>query len=67
MTNAQYNRLNVHVSDSNATVIRAAAQMIASWHRRDPAKRAARKDFYRSSIECHEAARNLFSFVVLGA
>lgn len=67
MTTAQYHRLRLHVSATNRDVVRAASQMIAPWHRRSREVRAERHAFYRSAIERHEAARDLFAFVARGA
>jgi hypothetical protein len=54
-----YNRLGVSVHASNVDVIRAARRKIRKSLRSDQSFRAARKDFYRRMLKCHEAARRL--------
>ncbi|MBN9362820.1 MULTISPECIES: hypothetical protein [unclassified Devosia] len=54
-----YRYLNVHVWDSDRAVIRAARRKIAAHDRRDPAKRDARKRFYREMLRHHASDQNL--------
>jgi uncharacterized protein (DUF305 family) len=54
-----YLYLNVHVWDSNRTVIRIARRKIASHDRRNPTKRDARKRFYREMLKHHAGAQDL--------
>jgi hypothetical protein len=54
-----YLRLHVPVHADWRAVIRAAASMLAPHARRDPAKREARRDFYRKMIEHHIATQGL--------
>ncbi|RJG46214.1 hypothetical protein [Mesorhizobium sp. DCY119] len=56
-----YLYLHVHVWDSNRTVIRAAWRKMACHDRRDPAKRDARKRFYREMLRHHANDQNLVS------
>lgn len=61
-----YLRLNLHVGASGISVIRAARTKIAEHHRRDQAKRQARKDFYRAMLHEHKKARDLYNAVMWG-
>lgn len=54
-----YSRLGVHVRASHRAVVRAAHRKIALPHRRDPAKREARKAFYRRMLEEHRQNQDL--------
>ena len=54
-----YLRLDVPVWASDHTVIRAARRKLARSARRDPAKRDARKRFYREMLEHHANAQRL--------
>ncbi len=54
-----YLRLGVTVWASDRTVIRAARRKLARSARRDPAKREARKRFYREMLEHHANAQRL--------
>lgn len=54
-----YLRLDVKVWASDRTVIRAARSKLARSARRDPAKREARKRFYREMLEHHANAQRL--------
>lgn len=56
---ATYLRLDILVWDSNRTVIRAARTRLARAARRDPAKRDARKRFYREMLRHHADAQRL--------
>ena len=56
---ATYLRLGVTVWASDRTVIRAARRKLARSARRDPAKREARKRFYRDMLEHHASAQRL--------
>ena len=47
------------VWDSNRAVIRAARRRLARSARRDPAKREARKRFYREMLRHHADAQRL--------
>jgi hypothetical protein len=47
------------VWDSDRTVLRAARRKLARSARRDPAKREARKRFYREMLEHHANAQRL--------
>lgn len=49
-----YLRLDILVWDSDRAVIRAARRKLVRPARRDPAKREARKRFYREML-CHHA------------
>jgi hypothetical protein len=55
-----YQRLDVHVGDSNRTVIRAARRRLKPF-RQD--QREARKAFYREMLEHHAKALGLFLYV----
>jgi hypothetical protein len=54
-----YLRLGVTVWASDRAVIRAARRKLARSARRDPAKREARKRFYREMLKHHANARRL--------
>lgn len=54
-----YLRLGITVWDSDRAVIRAARRKLARSARRDPAKREARKRFYREMLEHHASAQRL--------
>lgn len=54
-----YLRLDIMVWDSNRAVIRAARRRLARSARRDPAKREARKRFYREMLRHHADAQRL--------
>ncbi len=54
-----YLRLGITVWDSDRAVIRAARRKLARSARRDPAKREARKRFYREMLEHHANAQRL--------
>jgi len=54
-----YLRLGIPVWASDRTVIRAAQRKLTRSARRDPAKREARKRFYREMLEHHANAQRL--------
>jgi len=54
-----YHRLNVTIHDDWRAVIRAARGRIAKKARRDPARRADRKRFYRLMLRHHRDAQEL--------
>ena len=54
-----YLRLGITVHDSWRTVIRAASRKLSCKARRDPAHRAARKQFYRAMLNFHRQAQEL--------
>jgi hypothetical protein len=54
-----YLRLDITVWASNRAVIRAARLKLARSAQRDPAKREARKRFYREMVEHHANAQRL--------
>lgn len=54
-----YLRLDIMVWDTDRTVIRAARRKLARAARRDPAKREARKRFYREMLRHHADAQRL--------
>jgi hypothetical protein len=54
-----YLRLGITVWDSDRAVIRAARRKLARSARRDPAKREARKRFYREMLAQHANAQRL--------
>lgn len=54
-----YHRLNVHVFASWRDVVRAASTRLTHEALRDPAKRAARKVFYREMLRHHRDAQEL--------
>jgi hypothetical protein len=54
-----YLRLNVTVWASKRRVIRAARSKLTRSAQRDPAKRDARKRFYREMLEHHASAQRL--------
>ncbi|ABQ39556.1 hypothetical protein GJ689_02015 [Rhodoplanes serenus] len=54
-----YLRLGVTVWDSDRTVIRAARRKLTRSARRDPAKREARRRFYREMLAHHSNAQRL--------
>ncbi len=54
-----YLRLHVTVWASNRAVIRAARRKLTRWARRDPAKRDARKRFYREMLKHHASTQRL--------
>lgn len=56
---ATYLRLDIMVLDSDRAVIRAARRKLARSARRDPAKREARKRFYREMLRHHADAQRL--------
>lgn len=56
---ATYLRLDVMVWDSDRAVIRAARCNLARAARHDPAKRDARKRFYREMLRHHADAQKL--------
>lgn len=57
-----YLYLNIHVWDSNRTVIRVARRKMASHDRRDPGKRDARKRFYREMLAHHANDQELVAY-----
>ena len=59
-----YNRLNLHVTDSNAELIRRARRMVHKTKRGRDA-RTMRHDLYRLLIEQHAKARALYVEVML--
>jgi len=61
MTHATYLRLGVSVHEDWRRVVRAAAAILADKTRRDPAKREARKLFYRDMIDEHFRSQKLFA------
>lgn len=56
---ATYLRLDIRVWDSNRAVIHAARRKLARAALRDPAKRDARKRFYRDMLRHHADAQQL--------
>lgn len=56
---ATYLRLDILVWDSDRAVIRAARRKLARSARRDPARRDARKHFYREMLRHHADAQRL--------
>lgn len=56
---ATYLRLDIMVWDSNRAVIRAARGRLARSALRDPARRDARKRFYRDMLRHHADAQRL--------
>jgi len=56
-----YLRLDVTVWDSDRSVLRAARRKLARSACRDPAKREARKRFYREMLEHHANAQRLIA------
>jgi len=56
---ATYLRLDIMVWDSNRAVIRAARGRLARSARCDPARRDARKRFYRDMLRHHADAQRL--------
>jgi hypothetical protein len=54
-----YLRLDVRVWASDRAAIRAARRKLTRSARRDPAKREARKRFYREMLEHHANAQRL--------
>lgn len=56
---ATYLRLDIMVWDSNRAVIRAARGRFARSARCDPARRDARKRFYRDMLRHHADAQRL--------
>ncbi|MCR8493019.1 hypothetical protein [Brucella anthropi] len=54
-----YLRLDIVVWASDRAVIRAARRMLVRAVRRDPAKREARKRFYREMLRYHADAQRL--------
>ena len=63
---ATYERLNLHVYDSDVAVIRAGRRLIAKKHRTSRDKRDARHTFYRRLLACHHSARRLYHDVMTG-
>ncbi|RIA46409.1 hypothetical protein DFR49_0950 [Hephaestia caeni] len=61
MMHATYLRLGVSVHDDWRRVVRAGATVLARKTRRDPAKREARKFFYRELIDQHCRSQQLFA------
>lgn len=58
-----YNRLHLHVTDSNAELIRRVRHMVHKTKRGRDA-RTMRHDLYRLLIEQHDKARALFCEVM---
>lgn len=56
-----YLRLDILVWDSERAVVRAARGRLARSALRDPAKREARKRFYRDMLRHHADAQRLVS------
>ncbi len=56
---ATYLRLDIMVWDSNRTVIRAARRKLAPSAQCDPARRDARKRFYREMLHHHAESQRL--------
>ena len=56
---ATYLRLDLSVHSNWRAVIRAAALKIDDKSRRDPAKRALRKQFYRKLLSFHRQAQDV--------
>jgi hypothetical protein len=54
-----YLRLNITIWATDRAVIRAARRKLARSARRDPAKREARKRFYREMLEHHADSQRL--------
>lgn len=54
-----YLRLDISVHANWQAVVRAASRRLARQTRRDPAKRAQRKQFYRVMLEHHRNAQEL--------
>ena len=63
---AMYNRLNLHVADSNREVVRRTRGKFHRNVRRDPAERGTRKKLYRLMIKEHAQARDLCRLVNAG-
>jgi hypothetical protein len=61
-----YNRLNVHVSASNLTLLRAARKVIAEEEKTDRAFRSNRHAFYRLMMGYHLQARELYRRLAAG-
>ena len=57
-----YNRLRVHVNDSDMKVIRAVRKRIKKKVLRDPKFRDARKALYRDILREHAEARELVRY-----
>jgi len=66
-TFAIYNRLNVNVFDSPRCVIRAARRRLHPSVRNDREWRASRHFFYRTMLEHHDKALELYTRVVSGS
>ena len=54
-----YYRLNVLVTASNRTVIKAASKKVMRFQRYSRAAREDRHKFYRFILRCHESAQSL--------
>lgn len=61
-----YCRLGVNVTDSDRVVIRQSLSKVHPKHRRNPAMREQRKQFYRIMLAHHRDARNLYRDVMHG-
>jgi len=61
---AQYNRLHLHVFDSNLTLVRRALKMIKPKHRYARSKRVGRHWWLRQMIQQHDDARALYAEVM---
>ncbi len=56
---AAYCRLNLPISASNRTVIRAAAMKINAKARHDPDRRGDRHEYFRAMLDHHQDTRDL--------
>jgi uncharacterized protein (DUF305 family) len=59
-----YQRLGLHVSASNISVVRASRLVIAEYHRNTPEMREQRKQFYRMMIDYHRQARAVYQLAM---
>jgi hypothetical protein len=56
---ATYQRLHLHVFASWRDVVRAASTRLAADARHDPARRPARKQFYREMLRHHRESQRI--------
>jgi hypothetical protein len=54
-----YLRLDITVHDGWRAVVRAASRKLTRKARRDPERRAARKQFYRQMLDYHRQAQKI--------
>ena len=59
-----YQRLNLHVGETDRTVIRATLKRIRKHHRYARNKRAERHDFIRKVLHEHHEERKLYIHVM---